>query len=187
MEVLCRLSYSSEAPMIATEGVRPRACEHGRVRHLVAARLLLVLLVLAAACAGEPSPETDPSAVHEVVVRTAGGDRSLSVRVADSEEERARGLMGVQELPVDDGMAFLFDGPSTGAFWMRNTLIPLSIAFVSEDGHILGITEMPPCRADPCPSYSAPGPYAWAVEANAGWFATNGARAGDEIVLLESA
>ena len=172
--------------MIATEGVRPRACEHGRMRHPVTAPMLLVLLVLAA-CAGEPSPETDPSAVHEVVIRTAGGDRSLSVRVADSDEERERGLMGVQILPADDGMAFLFDGPSTGAFSMQNTLIPLSIAFVSEDGHILGITEMTPCTADPCPSYSAPGPYAWAVEANAGWFAANGARAGDEIVLLEGA
>jgi uncharacterized membrane protein (UPF0127 family) len=155
------------------------------VRHPLAAPLFLVLL--AVACAGRTSPETDPNLVHEVVVRTAGGDRSLSVRVADSDEERARGLMGVRDLPADDGMAFLFDGPSTGAFWMQNTLIPLSIAFVSEDGHILGITEMTPCQADPCPSYSAPGPYAWAVEANAGWFAANGARPGDEIVLLESA
>ena len=151
----------------------------------LAAPLLLVLL--AAACAGEPSPETDPSVVHEVVFRTAGGDRSLSVRVADSDAERSQGLMGVACLPADEGMAFLFDGPSTGAFWMKDTLIPLSIAFVGEDGHILGITEMTPCRADPCPTYRPAGPYAWAVEANAAGSRANGARTGDEIVLLEGA
>ena len=149
---------------------------------------LLAAILLLPACGGtgDAAPSSTGSAASEVVVRTAGGERSLSVRVADTEEERRRGLMGVDDLPADDGMAFVFDDPTTATFWMQGTPIPLAIAFVSEDGHILGITEMTPCRTDPCPTYAPPGTYAWAVEANAGWFSANGARVGDRAVLLES-
>ena len=153
-------------------------------------RLLPVLLIaLALTACAEDAPRAPSAgfstASAEVVFRTSSGQRSLSVRVADTEEERARGLMGVRELPAGEGMAFVFDGPSTGSFWMQGTLIPLAIAFVAEGGHILGIVEMSPCTTDPCPSYSAPGAYAMAIEANAGWFATNGIKVGDETVLLE--
>jgi uncharacterized membrane protein (UPF0127 family) len=149
--------------------------------------LLVVLLSLPSACAGAPATASDPgssSPSAEVIVRTDAGERSLSVRVADSEAERQAGLMGVHELPADEGMAFVFDGPSTSTFWMKDTPIPLAIAFV-EDGQILTITEMTPCPTDPCPTYAAGGPYSLAVEANAGWFGANGVRVGDELVLLE--
>jgi uncharacterized membrane protein (UPF0127 family) len=148
--------------------------------------LLLATLLPIAACSGGEDP--DPIAegrTHEVVIRTADGEVSLTVEVADSDDERARGLMGVTDLPANEGMAFVFDEQSTGTFWMEGTLIPLAIAFVGENGHILGISEMTPCRTDPCPTYSSPAPYTWAVETNAGWFAANGVRAGDEAVLLE--
>ena len=150
--------------------------------------LLLVLFALPA-CSGTPSAAPvagSSSPTAEVVVRTDAGERSLSVRVADSEAERERGLMGVGGLPADDGMAFVFDDPVTSTFWMKDTLIPLSIAFVGEDGHILTITEMTPCRTDPCPTYAADGPYTLAVEANAGWFGANGVGVGDEALLLEA-
>ena len=151
--------------------------------------VLLIVLVSSGACAGDPAssphPATSPSRA-EVVVRTDAGERSLSVRVADSEAERERGLMGVGELPADDGMAFVFDGPVTSTFWMKDTQIPLAIAFVGEDGHILTITEMTPCRTDPCPTYAADGPYTLAVEANAGWFGANGVAVGDQAHLLEA-
>jgi uncharacterized membrane protein (UPF0127 family) len=149
--------------------------------------LLVVLLSLPSACARDPAAASDPgssSPSAEVIVRTDAGERSLSVRVADSEAEREAGLMGVHDLPADEGMAFVFDGPSTSTFWMKDTPIPLAIAFV-EDGHILTITEMTPCRSDPCPTYAAGGPYSLAVEANSGWFGANGVRVGDELVLLE--
>jgi uncharacterized membrane protein (UPF0127 family) len=141
------------------------------------------------ACSGSSSATPDAGSsfppTAEVVVRADAGERSLSVRVADSEAERERGLMGVGDLPADDGMAFVFDGPVTSTFWMKDTQIPLSIAFVGEDGHILTITEMTPCRTDPCPTYAADGPYTLAVEANAGWFGANGVGVGDEALLLE--
>ena len=151
--------------------------------------LLLVAVLTLAGCSGAndlPTPTGGGAAVSEVVVRTAGGERTLSVRVADTDEERRRGLMGVRDLPANDGMAFVFDGSTTATFWMQDTPIPLAIAFVSGDGHILGITEMTPCRTDPCPTYAPPGAYDWAVEANAGWFSANGAQVGDEAVLLEA-
>jgi uncharacterized membrane protein (UPF0127 family) len=149
---------------------------------------LLLVALLASACAGDQPPAPDPGASvvsGEVIFRTDGGERSLSVRVADSEAERAQGLMGVRDLPDDEGMAFVFDEPSTTAFWMKGTAIPLSIAFVGTDGHILNIAEMTPCRTDPCPTYAPDGPTGVAVEANAGWFERNGIGAGDEALLLE--
>jgi uncharacterized membrane protein (UPF0127 family) len=163
---------------------RPGACEHGGMRRIV---VLLVLFALPA-CSGTSSatPDTGSSSpTAEVVVRTDGGERSLSVRVADSEAERERGLMGVDDLPADDGMVFVFDEPVTSTFWMKDTRIPLAIAFVGEDGHILTITEMTPCRTDPCPTFAADGPYTLAVEANAGWFGANGVGIGDQALLLE--
>ena len=147
--------------------------------------LLLVLFALPACSGSSATPDAGRSSTAEVVVRTDAGERSLSVRVADSEAERERGLMGVGDLPADDGMAFVFDAPVTSTFWMKDTQIPLAIAFVGEDGHILTITEMTPCRTDPCPTYAADGPYTLAVEANAGWFGANGVVVGDEALLLE--
>jgi uncharacterized membrane protein (UPF0127 family) len=150
--------------------------------------LFLLVLFAVPACSGSTSATRDAgssSPTAEVVVRTGAGERSLSVRVADSEAERERGLMGVGVLPADDGMAFVFDGPVTSTFWMKDTQIPLAIAFVGEDGHILTITEMTPCRTDPCPTYAADGPYTLAVEANSGWFGANGVSVGDEALLLE--
>jgi uncharacterized membrane protein (UPF0127 family) len=146
---------------------------------------LVLLLVVASACSADPAAPSDPTGPAEVVFRTGAGERSLAVRVADSDAERSKGLMGVRHLPADEGMAFVFEEPSTSTFWMKDTPIPLAIAFVGEDGHILTITEMTPCRTDPCPTYEADGPYTLAVEANAGWFGANGVAVGDETLLLE--
>jgi uncharacterized membrane protein (UPF0127 family) len=92
--------------------------------------------------------------------------------------------MGVRTLPADEGMAFLYDAPSTGRFWMKDTVIPLSIAFWDEDGRIVGTADMRPCRdRDPCPTYRAPSPYVGAVEANLGWFDRHGVAVGDQVVV----
>jgi uncharacterized protein len=152
-------------------------------------RSLLVLattLLLPACASGDaPAPSSGAARPHEVVVRTAGGERSLTVRIADAAEERRQGLMGVRELPANDGMAFVYDAPVSESFWMKDTPIPLAIAFVGEDGHILAIREMAPCPAEPCSTYASPEPYIWAVEANSGWFSANGVVVGDEAALLE--
>jgi uncharacterized membrane protein (UPF0127 family) len=77
-------------------------------------------------------------------------------------------------------MIFLFRGQSSSRFYMKNTLIPLSIVFV-RDGRVVSTAEMTPCQADPCPTYAAAGPYSFAVEAPARTFAP--ARPGDLVVL----
>src|SRR3954447_19775322 len=124
----------------------------------------------------------DPRA--EARITTAGGDVTLRVMLAESRSERERGLQGVTDLGADEGMGFLFDEPSTSAFWMRDTPLPLSIAFWGADGRIVGLMEMPPCRADPCPSYRPAASYVGAIEARRGFFDQHGVRRGDRVAIV---
>lgn len=104
-----------------------------------------------------------------------GGERqALSAWVADTPEKRALGLMHRTELPDDAGMIFVFAQDHSGGFWMKNTRIPLAIAYLSAEAEVLAILEMEPCEADPCPVYDPGTPYRYAVEANAGWFSEHG-------------
>jgi uncharacterized membrane protein (UPF0127 family) len=86
-------------------------------------------------------------------------------------------------LPDDAGMLFLFEEETAGGFWMKNTLIPLSIAFVGGDGTILRILDMEPCEADPCEIYDPGVAYASALEVNQGAFADWGVEEGDLLTL----
>jgi uncharacterized protein len=139
-------------------------------------RLSLLVLVLAA-CGGSGGPT--------VVLETDAGDTVVRVEVADEAGERARGLMGRRELAPEDGMVFVFPETTRGAFWMKNTLIPLSIAFYDESGTILRILDMEPCRADPCPLYDPEVAYRGALEVNRGAFSRWGVSAGDTLTLRE--
>ena len=131
--------------------------------------------------------ESDPPAPDDAVgAITFEGGATLDVRFADEPDERRYGLMGVASLPPDEGMAFDFgDIPQTGGFWMKNTLIPLSIAFVDDRRRIVTILEMEPCETEPCPTYTSDEPYVWAIEANAGWFERQGIEAGDAIEEID--
>ncbi len=136
-------------------------------------------------CAGgtiADSPNRPPS-----TVAFEGTDALLSVDVADEPVEQRRGLMDVEVLPADQGMAFLFDEPTDSTFWMKDTLIPLSIAFVDESDQVIGMRDMQPCQSDPCPSYGVAEPYVLAIEANLGWFAEHGIEAGDRAKLRMNA
>ena len=106
---------------------------------------------------------------------------TIAVEIADSASEREHGLMGRTSLPADAGMAFLFPEDQTGSFWMKDTLIPLSVAFYSADGRILKILDMEPCDADPCPLYDPGVAYRGALEVNQGAFAGWGISAGDRL------
>ena len=135
------------------------------------------------ACSGtDHHPDRPASAVT-----FDGSDAVLYVDVADTALEQQKGLMGVELLPEDEGMAFVFDEPSTTTFWMKDTLIPLSIAFVDDSGRMIGVRDMEPCEADPCPTYGIDLPFVLAIEANLGWFDRAGIEVGDHAELSVSA
>lgn len=98
------------------------------------------------------------------------------VEVANQEATREAGLMFRQHMDWDNGMLFVFKDAQPLQFWMKNTVIPLSIAFMDEKGTILNILEMPPQTLDTFPSK---GPAKFALEMNAGWYTQNGLKAGD--------
>jgi uncharacterized membrane protein (UPF0127 family) len=144
-------------------------------------------LLLAVACTTGSNVPTPNCTVPPSRVRFGAKAAELHVQVAADEDARQRGLMGVTDLPADEGMAFTWDAPTTTTFWMKDTLIPLSIAIVDETGRVITIEEMTPCAADPCDTYEPSGPYVMAVEANTGWFADNGIEVGDRADLREAA
>jgi hypothetical protein len=114
----------------------------------------------------------------------AGGQEARTVRleVAATPAARARGLMGRTEVSPGTGMVFLYPTDVAEAYWMKNTLVPLSIAFVAADGRVVSVSEMTPCKADPCPSYEPAGRYRYAVELAAGSFAAAGVGPGAKVV-----
>ena len=114
----------------------------------------------------------------------AGGEQCLvCVWLADTDSERRRGLMGVTDLDGAAGMVFLFEQPRTGAFTMRNTLMPLSIAFFSAEGDYVDAFDMEPCAAEPCPSYPTPENVTVAFEVPQGGLAELGVGPGAVLAL----
>lgn len=101
-------------------------------------------------------------------------ETSLNVHIADTQSKREQGLKFVTALPENEGMLFVFPGKIAGGFWMMDTYIPLSIAFVDTDRRILKILDMLPCGGYPCPSYNPGVFYQYAIEVNLGWFERNG-------------
>jgi uncharacterized protein len=143
---------------------------------------LVLLVFVASACSSGVNQRLLPTGTLRVT--TASGPVTLSVEVAADGRSRGLGLMGRPRLATDSGMVFLFEQPHSGGFWMKNTLIPLSIAFWDGSGRILRILDMAPCRTDPCPVYYPDVMYAGAVEANRGWFSAHGVRPGDRVALV---
>ena len=138
-----------------------------------AARALAALLLAAAglALAEAPLPARQ--------VKVAG--HALRVEVAATIEQRMKGLMFREKLGADDGMLFVFDEPGYHAMWMKNTPLPLSVAFVDGAGAILNILDMEPHTLD---QHAAAGPAAYAIETNKGWFAKRRIKAGDKVTGL---
>jgi uncharacterized membrane protein (UPF0127 family) len=135
------------------------------------------------ACTGTDHPPARPPST----VTFGGSDAVLHVEIADKADEQREGLMGVETLPEDEGMAFVFEKPVDTTFWMRDTLIPLSVAFVDDAGRVIGVRDMEPCEADPCPTYGVDQPFVLAIEANLGWFDRAGIEVGDRAELRVSA
>ncbi len=110
--------------------------------------------------------------------------RIIKLEVAKTSEQQATGLMFRTNLPSDRGMLFDFGSPRQTSFWMKNTLIPLDMIFLSQ-GKVKGIIpDVPPCKSDPCPSYS-PGPIDvdGVIELKAGKAKQLGLKVGDTVKI----
>ena len=93
----------------------------------------------------------------------------IQAELARTPKERATGLMGRKSLPLERGMLFVFEKPDLHFFWMKDTLLPLDMAWLSSDKRILHIEEqVPPCKKDPCPAYGPPMKSLYVLEVNAG-------------------
>jgi uncharacterized protein len=104
----------------------------------------------------------------------------ISAEVAASPAERAKGLMGRQALPPNHGMIFVFDAAEKQCFWMKNTPLPLTIAFMDEDGVIVNTADMQPFSED---AHCSAKPVRYALEMEQGWFKKRGVLVGDKVTL----
>lgn len=116
-----------------------------------------------------------------VTVTTPDTVRRVDVRVAATPEHRQQGLMQVPRLPDGAGMLFVFEQERTGGFWMKDTLVPLDIAFIDADQRIVAVDTMVPCRREPCRIYEPHRPYTSALEVPAGWLARHAVEVGDRV------
>jgi uncharacterized membrane protein (UPF0127 family) len=112
-------------------------------------------------------------------VQVAG--HALRVEIADQEPQRMQGLMFRKKLGTNDGMVFVFEEPGYHSMWMKNTLIPLSVAFIDGEGRILNILDMEPQTLE---AHAAAGPAVYAIETNKGWFAAKKVKPGDKVTGL---
>ena len=135
-------------------------------------RLVLALMLLAAPALAQQLP----------VVQLKAGMHLIRAEVAADFSSRGRGLMHRKSLAPNAGMLFIFDGPAVHCMWMKNTYIPLSVAFLDDKGEIINIADMQPHSEQ---SHCAARPAVYALEMERGWFAQRGIKAGAKLRGLE--
>lgn len=133
---------------------------------------LALLLLLGCAHVLAQSPQRLPT------VPLRAGMFQIQAQVAQSPEQRAIGLMHRKSMPAHEGMLFVFESRETQCFWMKNTHLPLSIAFVADDGRIVSLADMQPMDET---SHCSKEPVRYALEMNQGWFAQKGLKAGSKL------
>lgn len=153
---------------------------------------LALLVALSLAGCGESDGGSGTTAIFTagsgfeagtVMITTADSEVSVDVEVATTPAEHEQGLMNRESLPDGAGMYFVFPAEQQDvSFWMKDTLIPLSIAVADADGRITKIVDMEPCEADPCEVYPV-GSFTTALEVNQGAFADWGVEVGDRMEL----
>lgn len=122
-----------------------------------------------------------PQLATTKVVFPEAGDTTVTVEIARTNSEHARGLMYRKSLAEDHGMIFVFDKPSIQRFWMHNTCLPLDMLFVDEEGFVVGIEENTTTMSDA--TFSVPCASTYVIEVNAGFCRQHRIRAGQKVVL----
>jgi uncharacterized membrane protein (UPF0127 family) len=138
---------------------------------------LLAVLAVAGACGSSTGSTVSPNPSASLATTAisfqigSASTARLQVEIANTPTLRELGLMNRSSLGADAGMLFVFPSDTKDAFWMKNTLIPLSIAFVKADGTIVHIEDMQPETET---NHYSTEPYRYAIEANQGWFGAHG-------------
>jgi uncharacterized membrane protein (UPF0127 family) len=137
-----------------------------------AAVALLAALQLTPAARAQEQPQDLPAVSLRV------GMHNIRAQLATTPLQRQIGLMYRQSMPTQEGMLFVFDDAQPQCFWMRNTLIPLSVAFLDDDGAVVNIADMKPLSED---SHCSAKPVRYVLEMNQGWFAKRGVKPGTRL------
>lgn len=136
--------------------------------------LRISALLAACAVAGLAHAQAEPQLTLPRVPLTAGFYQ-IDAQVAATPAQRETGLMHRKQMPQQEGMLFVFEQPATQCFWMKNTLLPLTAAFVADDGTLVNLADMRPQTLD---SHCSSKPVRYVLEMNQGWFAKKGIKAG---------
>jgi len=131
--------------------------------------LILTTLLALPSWSQQGTPQQLPS------IQLNAGIHNIQAQVAQTPQQREIGLMFREEMPTNDGMLFVFEEPGVQCFWMRNTLLPLSVAFVADDGSIVNLDDMKPMTEN---SHCSRKPVRFVLEMNQGWFAKRGIKSG---------
>lgn len=138
-------------------------------------RLALHALVIFLAALGRPALAQEAPQLNLPRIQITAGMHQIDAQLAMTQTQRATGLMHRRDMPAHEGMLFVFELAAEQCFWMKNTLLPLSIAFVADDGTIVNLADMKPQTTD---SHCSAKPVRYVLEMNQGWFAKRGIRAG---------
>jgi len=137
------------------------------------------LIALCMAMAGTHAAIAQDSAQTNLPrIQLTAGMHLIDAQVAQTPDQRTIGLMFRKDMPQHEGMLFVFEQPSGLCFWMKNTLLPLTAAFVADDGTIVNLADMKPQTTD---SHCAAKPVRYVLEMNQGWFAKRGFKAGSKL------
>ena len=147
---------------------------HGRLSPIAA----LLGACLGACLAGQATAQEQTQPQSLATIQLNAGMHNIKAQLASTPNQRQMGLMFRRSMPANEGMLFVFDSPSQQCFWMRNTLLPLSIAFLRDDGTVVNIDDMQPQTDD---SHCSQQPVRFVLEMNVGWFAKRGVKAGSVI------
>jgi uncharacterized membrane protein (UPF0127 family) len=140
--------------------------------------VLLLLFVLNATLSACASQKLETTVLH--IVRPDADPVLITVEIARTAEEQAKGLMHRKKLPDGEGMIFAYDRDPQMSFWMKNTVIPLSIAFIASDGRIIEIRDMQPLDLNSVKSSRS---VRYALETPQGWFTRAGIQPGDRVII----
>ncbi len=148
---------------------------------------MMVMVLVAVAGAEDVSPPAAPVpavAAHGEIRSLTFGGAVLRAHVADTPDERSHGLMGVTALAADEGMVFVYPRARELTFWMKDTPLPLSIAYIGAEGRVIHVADMQPFDTQLIPSGGAA---LYAVETRQGWFREHAVEVGAQVLGLPGA